>query len=157
MSQCQQPQFQQTQPQFGLGSQAPTSFGQYKDYQGPGKQAFAGYGQTQFQSGYQQPLYIGFVQKPYQGYQMQIPYTGMQITIAQAIPSYPGYAPLDSNQQLPFVATLELPDLNWLTNDPILYTPWWSVILHKLSSDIPKFNGNPREDPSNHVMTFHLW
>jgi len=58
---------------------------------------------------------------------------------------------------LPFIATLELPDLNWLTNDPIAYVPWWLVIPHKLPSDIPKFNGNPREDPSNHVMTFHLW
>jgi len=61
------------------------------------------------------------------------------------------------NQQLPFVATLELPDLNRLTNDPIAYAPWWPVIPHKLPSDIPKFNGNPGEDPSNQVMTFHLW
>ncbi len=53
--------------------------------------------------------------------------------------------------------SLELPDLSRLTNDPIAYTPWWSTILHKLPSDIPKFNGNPGEDPSNHVMTFHLW
>lgn len=27
----------------------------------------------------------------------------------------------------------------------------------KLPSDIPKFEGHPREDPSNHVMAFHLW
>jgi len=58
---------------------------------------------------------------------------------------------------LSFLATLELPYLNWLTNDPILYAPWWLVIPHKLPSKILKFNGNPREDPSNHVMTFHLW
>lgn len=55
------------------------------------------------------------------------------------------------------MVTLELPDLNRLTNDPIAYTPWWPAIPHKLSSYIPKFNGNPGEDPSNHVMTFHLW
>ena len=55
------------------------------------------------------------------------------------------------------MATLELPDLNQLTNDPIAYAPWWPVILHKFPSDIPKFNGNPGEGPSNHVMTFHLW
>ena len=58
---------------------------------------------------------------------------------------------------MPFVATFELPDLNQLTNDPILYAPWWLVIPPKLPSDIPKFNRNPREDPSNHVMTIHLW
>ena len=81
----------------------------------------------------------------------------MQRPTAQAIPSYPGYASPNLNQQLPFVATLELPDLNRLTNDPIAYAPWWPAIPHKLPSDIPKFNGNPGEDPSNHVMTFHLW
>ena len=81
----------------------------------------------------------------------------MQRPNAYGIPSYPRYAQPNLNRQLPFVATLELPDLNRLTNDPILYTPWWPVIPLKLPSDIFKFNGNPREDPSNHVMTFHLW
>lgn len=28
---------------------------------------------------------------------------------------------------------------------------------NKLPSDIPKFEGKPGEDPSNHVMTYHLW
>ena len=55
------------------------------------------------------------------------------------------------------MATLELLDLNRVTNDPIAYASWWPVISHKLSSDIPKFNGNLGEDPLNHVMTFHLW
>ena len=50
-------------------------------------------------------------------------YASMQTPTTQAIPSYPGYASLNLNQQLPFVATLELPDLNWLTNDPIPYAP----------------------------------
>lgn len=54
---------------------------------------------------------------------MQMPYVGMQRPIAQEIPSYLGYAHPDLNQQLPFVATLELLDLNRLTNDPILYAP----------------------------------
>lgn len=86
-----------------------------------------------------------------------MPYVGMQRPISQAIPSYPAYAQPNFNGQLPFVATLELPNLNWLTNDPILYAPWWLIILNKLPSNILKLNGNPREDPSNHVMTFHLW
>jgi len=81
----------------------------------------------------------------------------MQRPISQEIPSYPSYAQPDLNRQLPFVATLELPDLNRLTNDPILYAPWWPVIPHKFPLDIPKFNGNPGADPSNHVMNFHLW
>lgn len=61
------------------------------------------------------------------------------------------------NRQFPFIATLELLDLNWLTNDPIAYVPWWLVIPHRLPSYILKFNGNLGEDPSNHVMTLHLW
>ena len=28
---------------------------------------------------------------------------------------------------------------------------------NKLPNDIPKFEGKPGEDPSNHVMTYHLW
>ena len=84
-------------------------------------------------------------------------YGGMKRPTAQAIPSYPGYALSNLNQQLPFVGTLELPNLNRLTKDPIAYAPLWLAIPHKILSDIPKFNGNPGEDPSNHVMTFHLW
>jgi hypothetical protein len=61
------------------------------------------------------------------------------------------------NRQLPFLVTLDLPDLSRLTNDPISHSPVWPVIPAKLPSDIPKFDGNPGEDPNNHVMTFHLW
>ena len=86
-----------------------------------------------------------------------MPYAGMQRPISQEIPSYPGYAQPNLNRQFPFVVTLELPNLNRLTNDPIHYAPWRPVIPHKLPSDFPKINGNPGEDPSNHVMTFHLW
>ena len=113
--------------------------------QGPEQQVFVSNGQ---------PYYNGYAHQPCQSCQH---YAGMQRPTAQAIPSYPGYASPNLNQQLPFVATLELPDLNRLTNDPIAYAPWWPAIPHKLPSDIPKFNGNPGEDPSNHVMTFHLW
>ena len=66
LSKFQQPQFQQSQPQFGLDSQVQTSFGQYQAYQGPGQQGFAGYGQPHIQPTYQQPPYTGFVQQPYQ-------------------------------------------------------------------------------------------
>jgi hypothetical protein len=61
------------------------------------------------------------------------------------------------NRQLPFHATLDLPDLSRLTNDPILQFPFWPVIPTKLPYDIPKFDGKPREYPKKHVMTFHLW
>jgi len=61
------------------------------------------------------------------------------------------------NQQLPFLATLDLPDLSQLTNDLIFYSPVWPIIPAKLPSDILKFDGKYGEDPNNHVMTFHLW
>jgi hypothetical protein len=61
------------------------------------------------------------------------------------------------NQQLPFIATLDLPDLSRILNDPIRHSPQWPAIPAKLPSDIPKFNGKAGEDPNNHVMTFHLW
>jgi hypothetical protein len=61
------------------------------------------------------------------------------------------------NRQLPFLATLDLPDLSRLTNDPIFYSLVWPAIPAKLPSDIPKFDGKSGEDPNNHVMTFHLW
>ena len=70
---------------------------------------------------------------------------------------YQCYQDPQPNQQLPFLATLDLPDLSRLINNPIHHDPSWSVILVKLPSDIPKFDGKPGEDPKNHVMTYHLW
>ena len=45
------------------------------------------------------------------------------------------------------MATLELPELLHLTNDPILHAPHWPTIHAKLPSNIPKFDGKPGEDP----------
>jgi hypothetical protein len=59
--------------------------------------------------------------------------------------------------QIPYLDYLNISDLSNLTNDPILHDPTWSEIPTKLPSDIPKFEGKAVEDPTNHVMTFHLW
>jgi hypothetical protein len=61
------------------------------------------------------------------------------------------------NIQLPFLATLDLPDLSRILNDPIRHSPQWLVIPAKLPLDIPKFDGKVGEDTNNHVMMFHLW
>ena len=61
------------------------------------------------------------------------------------------------NPQLSFLATLELPDVSKLTNDPILHNPYWPPVLTKVPGDCPKFEGNAGEDPQAHVMTYHLW
>ena len=72
-------------------------------------------------------------------------------TTGQQIP-YQYYQYPQPNQQLPFLATLNLPYLSRLINDP-----YWHAIPVKLPSYIPKFDGKPHEDPKNHVMNFHLW
>jgi hypothetical protein len=46
-------------------------------------------------------------------------------------------------------------------NEPILWLNihdvTWPNMPTKLPSYIPKFEGKPGEDLTNHVMTFHLW
>jgi hypothetical protein len=59
--------------------------------------------------------------------------------------------------QMPYLASLNIPDLTKLTNDPILHDATWPAMPTKLPSDIPKFEGKAGDDPANHVMTFHLW
>jgi hypothetical protein len=59
--------------------------------------------------------------------------------------------------RLPFLETLHFPDLSRLLNDPICHDPHWPPMPTKFPSDIPKFEGNPGEDPGDHVTTFHLW
>ena len=61
------------------------------------------------------------------------------------------------NRKLPFLETLDFPDLSKLINDPIMHDPFWMPITTKLPLDVPKFDGKQGEDPKNHVMTFYLW
>ena len=70
---------------------------------------------------------------------------------------YQYYQYVQPNRQLPFLATLDLPDFSKLINDPIQHNPSWLPIPVKLPSNIPKFDGMQGDDPKNHVMTFHLW
>ena len=50
------------------------------------------------------------------------------------------------NQQLPFLATVDFPNLSWLIKDPIHHDPSWLTIPINLHLDIPKFDGKPSED-----------
>jgi hypothetical protein len=69
-------------------------------------------------------------------------------------PFFPGY---QQQPKLPFLATLHLPDLTRLLNDPICHDLHWPPMPTKFPSDIPKFEAKPNEDPGDHVTTFHLW
>ena len=59
--------------------------------------------------------------------------------------------------KIPFLDTLNLPDLSKLINDLVSHDTMWSVVPAKLPSDILKFEGNNGEDPVYHVTNFHLW
>jgi hypothetical protein len=61
-----------------------------------------------------------------------------------------------SQPRLPFLATLNLPYLAKLMNDPMSHDATWPPVPTKLPSDILKFEGKNGEDPG-HVTTFHLW
>lgn len=92
---------------------------------------------------------------------------GYNIPNANPIQDYPGYPPprtslitqgfCDPNHQLPFIATLDFPDLLRLMNNLIYYLWYWPPMLSKFPGAIPKFEGKLGEDLSNHVMTYHLW
>ena len=58
--------------------------------------------------------------------------------------------------KLPFLVTLELPNLSKLTNDPIRHHFAWPPIPVKIPMDIPKFDGKTGEDPTKHITTYHL-
>jgi hypothetical protein len=51
------------------------------------------------------------------------------------------------NRQFPFLATLDLPYLSRILNDPIFHSPYWPVISAKLPSNIPKFDESIRRRP----------
>ena len=59
--------------------------------------------------------------------------------------------------KLPFLATLELPDLSKLTNDPIRHHFSWPLVPFKIPTDILKFDGKTGKDSMNHITTYHLW
>jgi hypothetical protein len=59
--------------------------------------------------------------------------------------------------QMPYLASLNIPDLTKLTNDPILHDPTWPTMPTKLPLDIPKFEGKVGDYLTSHIMTFHLW
>ena len=61
------------------------------------------------------------------------------------------------NTPLPFLATLELPNLSKLTNDPILHHPTWTPVPVKIPTNILKFEGKMGDDPASHITTYHLW
>jgi hypothetical protein len=61
------------------------------------------------------------------------------------------------NSPFPYLESLNIPDLTKLTNDRILHDATFPNVPIKFPSYILKFEGKPMDDPTNHVMTLHLW
>ena len=76
-----------------------------------------------------------------------------------ASPSNPQTGTLSAlvRPKLPFLATLNFPDLSKLMNDLVRHDPSWPPVPTKLPSDIPKFKGKVGEYPGAHATNFHLW
>ena len=70
--------------------------------------------------------------------------------------NYQGAWNRPAQPRLPFLATLNLPDLQRLMNDPVSHNLAWKIVPNKIPSDISNFEGKAGEDPGEHVTTFHL-
>lgn len=55
------------------------------------------------------------------------------------------------------LASLNLLNLSKLENNLVVHLPHRLPIPIKFPSEILKFEGKPGEDPSSHIMTFHIW
>lgn len=78
----------------------------------------------------------------------QMPYRQNPYQLGWAPLVGPPYQPqMSFNTQLLFLATLELPNVSRLMNDPIFRLPYWPPVPSKISSDCPKFEGKEKEDP----------
>ena len=113
----------------------------------------------QYQNPHGNPLYNTIPQSKY--YTMQPMYTmgnqmmgGAQSSLGH--PSSP-WSESGAPNNLPFLETLDIPDLYKLTNDPIYHNLPWLLIPHKKPTNIPKFKGKQGEDPGTHITTYHIW
>lgn len=64
---------------------------------------------------------------------------------------------LGTPNSLPFLETLDIPDLYKITNDAIYHNLHWPTISHKIPFDISKFEGKQGDDLGTNVTTYHLW
>ena len=67
------------------------------------------------------------------------------------VPLYGASIPMS----LSFIGSIKIPNMAWLTNEPIFHDPTWPLMPTKLPSDIPKFEGKAGEYPHKNIMSFH--
>ena len=112
-------------------------------------------GYTQFSNQIGQNPQQGMYQYVNQTYS-RMPYGGFGLYANQYPYNQPTQNPFTPTK-LPFLATLELPDLSKLMNDPIRHHFAWPPVPVKIPTNIPKFDGKTGEDPANHITRYHLW
>jgi hypothetical protein len=61
------------------------------------------------------------------------------------------------NPPMPYLTSLNILDLTKLTNDLILHDATFPNMPTEFPSDTLNFERKLGEDPTNYVMTFHLW
>jgi hypothetical protein len=88
---------------------------------------------------------------------VHVPYQNSGWTTVPQTQSFEGAWGQMLQFRLPFLTTLNLPDLYKLMNDPVCHDPTCPPVPTKIPSDILKFEGKNGEDPGDHVTTFHLW
>jgi hypothetical protein len=110
---------------------------------------------TQFSNQMGQNPQQGIYQNAYQNYS-GMPYGGFELYRNQ-YPYHQNTPNPFAPTKLPFLATLELPDLSKLMNDPIRHHFAWPLVPVKIPTDIPKFIGKTGEHPANYITTYHLW
>jgi hypothetical protein len=71
--------------------------------------------------------------------------------------SFPGAWGQMPQPRLPFLATLNFPNLSRLMNDLVRHDLSWPPIPTKIPSHILIFEGKTSEDPGDQNTTFHLW
>jgi len=78
------------------------------------------------------------------------------VQVSSIHPSSP-WSESGAPNNLPFLATDDIPNLYKLTNDPIYYNLQWLLISRKIPTNLPKLDGKQWEDPGSHITTYHLW
>jgi len=64
---------------------------------------------------------------------------------------------LFTHMPFPFLSMLDLFDLSRLKNEFSSHNLAWSIMPTKISSYMLNFERNMGEDPSMHIITYHLW
>lgn len=70
--------------------------------------------------------------------------------------SFP-WSELGASNSFHFLAMLDIPDLNKLTNDPIFHNLLWPPIPQKICTYILKYKGKQGEHQGINITTYHLW